>query len=61
MPPNSTLPCLMNPRGLKVIQKDYFSPIAHTKQLLLLPFCDTTAGSKSVAEGQMEGQTDVKS
>ena len=30
--------------GLRVTQNEYFSLIAHTKQLLLVTFCDTAAG-----------------
>ena len=30
--------------GLRVAKNEYFSLIAHTKQLLLVTFCDTTAG-----------------
>ena len=30
--------------GLRVTQNEYSSLIAHTKQLLLVTFCDTTAG-----------------
>ena len=31
--------------GLRVTQNAYFSLITHTKQLLLVTFCDTTAGN----------------
>ena len=30
--------------GLRVTQNEYFSLLAHTKQLLFVTFCDTTAG-----------------
>ena len=33
----------MNPRVLRVIQWAYFPNLAHTKQLLLVQFCDNTA------------------
>ena len=33
-----------SPRGLRVTQNAYFSFLAHTKQLLLVKFWDTTAG-----------------
>ena len=34
-------------RGLRVTQNVYFSPLTHTKQLLLVTFCDTTAGIRN--------------
>ena len=36
--------CLVDPRGLGVTQDAYFSLLTHTKQLLLVTFCDTLAG-----------------
>ena len=36
--------CLMDPKGLKVTQYAYFSLLTHTKELLLVTFCDMTAG-----------------
>ena len=51
--------------GLRVTQNEYFSLIAHTKQLLFVTFCDTTAGIGAsfrtdawTADGS--GQTDVE-
>ena len=41
---NSDLPCLMDPRCQRVAQNTYFSLLTHTKQLLLVTFCETTAG-----------------
>ena len=35
----------MNPRNLKVTLNEYYSLTTHTKQLLLVTFCDKTAGS----------------
>ena len=32
------------PQQQRVTQNEYFSLISHTKQLLLVTFCDTTAG-----------------
>ena len=56
--------------GLRVTQNAYFSLITHTKQLLLVTFCDPTAGiavsfwthgRRTAAEAEAaEGQTDVK-
>ena len=54
--------------GLRVTQNEYFSLIAHTKQLLLVTFCDTAAGirasfwthGRTLDGGWTEGQTDVK-
>ena len=53
--------------GLRVTQNEYFSLIAHTKQLLLVTFCDTTAGIRASfrtqgrrTHPQMEGQTEVE-
>ena len=33
----------MEPKGLRVTKNEYFSLLKHTKQLLLVMFCDTTA------------------
>ena len=41
--------------GLRVTQDAYFSLMTHTKQLLLVTFCDTTAGNGSYF--QSHGQT----
>ena len=53
--------------GSECNQECNFSLLAHTKQLLLVPFCDMTAGIGSGLgrrrDGQMPtpyGQTDVK-
>ena len=37
-------PDLYDPRGLRLTQNAYSSFLTHTKQLLLVTFCDTTAG-----------------
>ena len=49
--------------GLGVTQHSYFSLLTHTKQLLLVTFCEKTAGNGSVmgrTGGMPQGQTDVK-
>ena len=55
--------------GLRVTQNAYFSLMTHTKQLLLVTFCCTTAGievsfrtdgRKTDGGRRMEGQTDVE-
>ena len=53
--------------GLRVTQNAYFSLITHTKQLLLVTFCDNTAGIRVIfrTHGRKhgrteEGQTDVE-
>ena len=56
--------------GLRVIQNAYFSLITHTKQLLLVTFCYTTAGigasfqthafGRTEEEEEDEGQTDME-
>ena len=49
--------------GLRVTQNEYFSLITHTKQLLLVAFCDATAGigTSFRTHGQrMEGQKDLE-
>ena len=51
--------------GLRVTQNEYFSLIAHTKQLLLVKFCDATAGigasfwkhGRMVEDGRKDRQT----
>ena len=50
--------CLMDSRSLRITQNAYFSLSTHTKELLLVTFCDDL---KSFTDGQTEGQTDVKS
>ena len=54
----------MAPRSLRVTQNEYFSLIAHTKQLLLVTLCDTTAGIQASfrthGRRRTEGQTDVE-
>ena len=35
---------LWNPRELRVTQNEFLSLLAHTKQLLLVTFCDMTIG-----------------
>ena len=54
--------------GLRVTQNAYFSLMTHTKQLLLVTFCYTTAGigvsfrthARETEDGRTEGQTDVE-
>ena len=53
--------------GLRVTKNTYFSCMAHTKQILLVTFCCTTAGigasfrKHGHTDGRrMEGQTDVE-
>ena len=52
--------------GLRVTQNAYFSLITHTKQLLLVTFCDTTAGigasfwTEAWRTAAAEGQTGVE-
>ena len=55
--------------SLRLTQNINFSLLTHTKQLLLLTFCDTTAGNGAyfrthgqTADGELrtEGQTDVE-
>ena len=54
----------MDPRGLKVTQNAYFSPLTLTQKLLLVTFCDPTAetGISFQPDGRngTDGQTDVK-
>ena len=54
---------------LRVTQNAHFSLLTHTKQLLLVTFCDPTAGTevsfrtdaRRTVDGQRtEGQTDVE-
>ena len=55
-----------SPTGLKVTQDAYFSLLTHTKQLLLVTFCDTLAGIEfsfwpdgtGRTDGQTNGRTD---
>ena len=50
-------------RGLRVTKNAYFSLLTHTKQLLLVTFCDKTArsGVRFQTHGtRTDGQTDVK-
>ena len=59
----------MDPRGLRVTQKAYFSLLSLTKTLLLMTFCDPTAETgvsfrthewKRNGNGtETDGQTDV--
>ena len=55
-------PCLMDLRGLRVTQNVYFSLLTHTKQVLLVTFCHTTAGNgasfRTHTHGHMHGRTD---
>ena len=51
--------------GLRVTQNEYFSLIAHTMQLLLVTFCDTTAGIQVIfrtdgrrTDARTDGRTD---
>ena len=46
--------------GLRVTQNEYFSLIAHTKQLLFVTFCDTTAeiGASFWTHGRTDARTD---
>ena len=56
--------------GLRVAQDAYFSLMTHTKQLLLVTFCDNTAGNGAFFRthgrtdgrnhGRTDGQTDVE-
>ena len=72
----SSIRTLASPRrqrsewGLRVIQNAYFLLITHTKQLLFVTFCCTTAGievsfrtharTDGRTHGHTEGQTDVE-
>ena len=57
-----------SPTGLRVTQDAYFSLLTHTKQLLLVTFCDTLAGIEvsfwadgtGRTNGRTDGQTDVE-
>ena len=44
-------------RGLRVAQDAYFSLLTHTKQLLLVTFCDTLAGIEVSFWADRTGQT----
>ena len=50
--------------GLRMTQNAYFLLITHTKQVLLVTFCDLTAGIgvsfRTDARTAAEGQTDVE-
>ena len=48
--------------GLRVTLDAYFSFMTHTKQLLLVTFCDTTAEivASFRTDARMHGQTDVE-
>ena len=50
--------------GLRVTQNTYFSLIAHSKQLLLVIFCDTTTGIWAIfwtdRQTEAEWQTDME-
>ena len=48
--------------GLRVTQNAYFSLMTHTKQLLLVTFCYTTAGigASFRTHGRTDGQTDAR-
>ena len=53
--------------GLRVTKNAYFSLTTHTKQLLLVTLCETTAGIGASfrthgrrTHGRTEGQTDVE-
>ena len=54
------------PSAMRVTQNAYFSLLTHTKQLLLVTFCVTTAGigasfqTHGMTEGRTDGQTDVE-
>ena len=57
----------MDPRGMRVTQNEYLSLLTHTKQLLLVTFCDLTAETSFQTDGwtedgglTAEGQTDVE-
>ena len=63
---------MVDPRSLRVTQNAYFSLFTHTKQLLLVTICCTTAGIEvsfrtdggrtedGGTDGRTEGQTDVE-
>ena len=50
----------MDPKGLRMAQNAYFSLLTNKKQLLLVAFCDTTAGNGASfwTHGRANGQTD---
>ena len=61
----------MDSRGLRLTNNAYFSLFSHTKTLLLVPFCDTTAETdvsvrthgrmeRTERNGRKDGQTDVE-
>ena len=49
----------MDPRGLRVNQNAYSSLSTHIKRLLLVAFCDMTAGNGAFF-GHTNTQTDVE-
>ena len=59
-------PHLMDSKGLGVIHNAYFSLLKHTKQHLLVTFCDTTSRyevsfwTHTQTNRQTDGQTDVE-
>ena len=55
---SSASPHLIDPRVLREIQNAYFSHLTHTKQLLLMTFCNNTAGI--VGSFRTHGNTDRK-
>ena len=52
----------MDHKSLRVTQNAYFSLMTHTKQLLLVTVCDTTAriGAIFPTDALTEGQTEVE-
>ena len=49
----------MDPKGQRVTQNAYFSPLTHTKQFLLVTFCDMTAGNgTSFGQTETNGRTE---
>ena len=61
--------CLVDPKDLGVTRNEYFSLSKHTKQLLLVTYCDTPAGIEVSFEvsfrthgrtdgGRTDGRTD---
>ena len=51
----------MDPRSLRVTQNAYFSLLTHTKELLLVTFCNEILKCDERTNERTEGQTDVKS
>ena len=62
--------CLLYPRGLRVTQNAYFSFLTHTKQQILVTFCDTSVKtgasfqtrrmSVTMTDGRTDWQTDLE-